>query len=83
MLTGEENMDQKTKVLFIITWVIVSLGSGLFFGHLSTKCSKKYWFENDSYQQGKMIRNITFYKNVRNILFFLSLFIFIVIILCL
>jgi hypothetical protein len=76
-------MEAKTKILFIITGIILTLGSGLFFGHLSNKSSKQYWFENDSYKQGKMIRNVQFYRNVRNILFFLSLFVFAIIVLCL
>ena len=76
-------MEAKTKILFVITGIVSTLGLGFFFGHLSNKFSKEYWYENDSFRQGKMIRNITFYKNVRNILFFLSLFVFIIIVLCL
>lgn len=76
-------MEIKTKLLLGITWVVLSICVAFFFGHLSNKFSREYWYENDSYEQGKMIRNITFYKNVRNTLFFLSLFIFIIIIVCL
>jgi uncharacterized protein YneF (UPF0154 family) len=76
-------MEIKIKIIFIISWIVISLGTGLFFGHLSEKCTKKYWFENDSYLQGKMIRNISLYKNIRNISFSISLFVFVIIILCL
>jgi hypothetical protein len=76
-------MEIKTKILFVIAGVVSSIGIALYFGYLSSSFYKKFLFEKDSYIQGKMIQNISFYKNARNILFFLSLFIFIIMILCL
>lgn len=74
-------MAQKIKLVLAIIVPVLFILTAMIFSYMSNKYARDYWFVNNSYEQGKMIRMISVYKNLRNMFLFLSLLVLVAIIL--